>query len=203
MPINDGADAQGAPSQYSSLLREAQLNDERRSLRKYIKRFVAILLAVTMAFAFTSFSFAADMEPKEYSATVVKIGFTTTAYSYKSVSPDIRWYTITEENEYVTCEGMTSGVYQISSPITAEGVKMADRRQIDSGEEDVHYIYRGAGTTPIRDDYTGNFHLRIEKPDSYPSSANMTNKGSLSVTTLLYIWQSKSGRAQGAPQIFL
>lgn len=147
-------------------------------MKRYLKRFVSIMLAASMAFAFVSVAFAANIvEPQDYSASVMRIGFTTTNYVRRDQVGTV-WHQIVEWNEYVTCEGKTSGVYQISFPITEEGVKMADRRQIDSGEIDAHEIYRGIGTNPDHTAYRGNVHLRIEKPDSYPASANMTTRGS-------------------------
>ena len=149
-------------------------------MKRYLKRLVSIMLAASMAFAFVSVAFAdanTDLSTKEYSATVMKIGFTTNAFLCRGADSNTLWAGIDEENDYVTCEGMTSGAYQISFPVTADGVKMADRRQIDSGETDTHSIYHGVGTNPVLNDYSGRVHLRIEKPDSYPASANMTTHG--------------------------
>ncbi len=152
------------------------IRKEKTMEKAIFKKISAFLIIMIMAATYVTTALAAsDLDWKSYSATTMKIGFTSTRYIYKSSTAV--WETIEEQNYGITCTNMTSGIYQISYPRTASGTKIADRRQIDSGETDTHNIYCGIGSNPDYSTTNENVHLRIEKPSGYSSTANMTTSG--------------------------
>lgn len=156
-----------------------------KTMKRLIMVFLLLALlsvGMTVALADTKMS-ETNVGTGDYSASVMRIGFTTTAYLRKPSTE--RWLRIVEANEYVTCEGISSTAFQISYPRSEDGRKMADRRQIDSHETDTHTIYAGIGANPDFRYYNGEVHLRIDKPEGYAASANMTTAGSFTGYSML------------------